>query len=179
MTLPMAIRLAPRNAKIGFVFARRGLIMEAASSFFLPRLIGLSRAMHLVTTGATYSPADPLLSGLFSEVLDTPAEVLPRALELAEEFVKNCSGVSWALMRDLMWRGPGSAEEAHLLDSRVIYGMFQTQDNKEGVRSFLEKRDPKFTGTMEKDAPETYPWWKPISIAYRPKAKAPDGGSKL
>jgi enoyl-CoA hydratase/carnithine racemase len=133
--------------------------------------------MHLVTTGATYSPADPLLAGLFSEVLDTPAEVLPRALQLAEEYVRNCSGVSWALMRDLMWRGPGSAEEAHLLDSRVIYEIFPSQDYKEGVKSFLEKRDPKFTGSMEKDAPQTYPWWNAIATAYRAKAKT--GESKL
>jgi enoyl-CoA hydratase/carnithine racemase len=156
MTLPMAIRIAPSAAKIGFVFARRGLVMEAASSFFLPKLVGLSQAMHLVTTGATYPASHKLLSGLFSETVDNPADVLPRALEIAHEFTENCSGVSWALMRDMMWRNPGSAEEAHLLDSRIIYDLFSTPDNKEGVKSFLEKRKVQFQGNIERDAPQAY-----------------------
>ena len=164
MTLPMAIRLAPKDAKIGFVFARRGLVMEAASSFFLPRLVGLAKAMHLVTTGAVYPASHRLFEGLFSETPDTAAEVLPRALALAQEYVDNCSGVSWALMRDMMWRNPGTAEETHLLDSKIIYGMFSTADNTEGVKAFLEKRPVKFTGTLEADRPAVYPWWKPIDI---------------
>lgn len=89
MTLPMTIRVVSKTAKIGFVFARRGLVMEAMSSFFLPRLIGMSRALHLVSTGATYQANDKLLDGLFSEVLDSPEEVLPKAIELAEEMAKN------------------------------------------------------------------------------------------
>jgi enoyl-CoA hydratase/carnithine racemase len=156
MTLPMAIRIAPSAAKIGFVFGRRGLVMEAASSFFLPKLIGLSQAMHLITTGATYPASHKLLSGLFSETVDNPADVLPRALEIAQEFTENCSGVSWALMRDMMWRNPGSAEGAHLLDSRIIYDLFSTPDNKEGVKSFLEKRKVHFQGNIERDAPQAY-----------------------
>jgi enoyl-CoA hydratase/carnithine racemase len=171
MTLPMAIRIAPTNAKIGFVFGRRGLVMEAASSFFLPRLVGYSKAMHLVTTGATYPASHPLLGDLFSETLDNPADVLPRALELATEFVDNVSNVSWALMKDMMWRNPGTAEEAHLLDSRIIYDMFSTPDNKEGVQSFLEKRKVNFKGTVEKDAPAAYPWWRPVQILEMPKGK--------
>jgi len=171
MTLPMAIRIAPSNAKIGFVFARRGLVMEAASSYFLPKLVGLSRAMHLITTGATYPASHKLLDGLFSETCERAEDVLPRALEIAKEYTDNCSGVSWALMRDMMWRNPGTAEEAHLLDSRIIYDLFSTADNKEGVSSFLEKRKVEFMGTMEDSAPQAYPWWKPIQIAGRPKGK--------
>jgi enoyl-CoA hydratase/carnithine racemase len=171
MTLPMAIRLAPKSAKIGFVFARRGLVMEAASSFFLPKLVGLSRAMHLVTTGATYSPAHKLLDGLFSEVLDTPAQVLPRALDIARDIVDNTSSVSWAMMRDMMWRGPATAEAAHLLDSEVLFSLFQTPDNTEGVKSFVEKRPPKFVGQVERDAPSVWPWWTPVNTIYRGKAK--------
>ncbi|KIW08805.1 uncharacterized protein PV09_00739 [Verruconis gallopava] len=177
-TLPMAIRIAPKNAKIGFVFSRRGLVMEAASSFFLPKLVGYSKAMHLVTTGATYPASHPLLSDLFSETLDNPADVLPRAIELAQEFVDNCSNVSWALMKDMIWRNPGTAEGAHLLDSRIIYEMFGTTDNKEGVASFLEKRKVNFTGTLEKDAPKAYPWWTPVDVLQFPKGKLP-GSSKL
>ena len=170
MCLPMAIRLAPKTAKVGFVFARRGLVMEAASSYFLPRLVGFSKAMHLVTTGATYPAAHPLYEGLFTETLDNPEQVLPRALEIAQDVADNCSGVSWALMRDMMWRNPGSAEEAHLLDSRVIYEMFSSTDNKEGVKAFLEKRPVRFIGTLEKDAPGAYPWWTPVDVVSRVKA---------
>lgn len=126
MTLPMNIRLAPASAKIGFVFARRGLVMEAVSSFYLPRLIGYSRAMQVVTTGATYRASDPVWGGLFAEVLEKGEDVLPRALEMAEEVVKNTSMVSTYLMKEMMWRGRESPEATHLLDSRILYEMFQS-----------------------------------------------------
>lgn len=167
----MAIRIAPKNAKIGFVFGRRGLVMEAASSFFLPKLVGHAKAMHLITTGATYPASHPLLSDLFSETLDNPADVLPRALEIATEVAENISSVSWALMKDMVWRNPGTAEGAHLLDSRIIYELFETPDNKEGVQSFMEKRKVNFTGSISKDAPSAYPWWTPIDILARPHGK--------
>ncbi|PSK48675.1 3-hydroxypropionyl-coenzyme A dehydratase [Elsinoe australis] len=170
MTLPMSIRIAYKDAKIGFVFARRGLIMEACSSFFLPRLIGHSRAMHLVTTGATYLASNKLLEHLFSETMDRPEQVLPRALEIAEEVAGNTSLVSTAVMKDLMYRGPPSAEQTHLLDSKVIFDLFTSKDNKEGVTSFLEKRPVKFTGTMENDAPKAWPWWDIIDTVPRLKA---------
>lgn len=124
MTLPMAIRVAHRDAKIGFVFARRGIVMEACSSFFLPRLIGHSRALHLTTTGAVYKAGDKLLDPLFTELCDRPADVLPRALAIADEVVANTSLVSTNLMKELMWRDTGSAEGQHLLDSRILYELF-------------------------------------------------------
>lgn len=126
MTLPMSIRIAYSQAKIGFVFARRALVMEACSSFFLPRLIGLSKAMHLVTTGSTYKADDPILGGLFSETLDSPEKVLPRGLQVAEDIAKNTSVVSTELMKQMMWRGADSPEAAHLLDSRIIFSLFGT-----------------------------------------------------
>ncbi|KAK6535051.1 hypothetical protein TWF281_006349 [Arthrobotrys megalospora] len=169
MTLPMTIRVAYRAAKIGFVFSRRGLVMEACSSFFLPRLIGMAKALHLVTTGSTYRADDPLVEGLFTGLADTPEEVLPKALGLAEDIVKNTSTLSSYLMKEMMYRDTGSAEGQHLLDSRLIYEMFSSTDNKEGVKSFLEKRPPKFTGTIQKDAPSAYPWWEPVSILGWPK----------
>ena len=179
MALPAAIRVASATAKIGFVFARRGIIMEAASSFFLPRLIGTSRALHLTTTGAVYPANHPLLSTLFSEVLPSPEATVARALELAEEVAANTSGVSTALMRDMMYRGPDSAEGAHLLDSKVIYGLFGSKDNEEGIKSFFEKRKPKFEGTMLEDAPSAYPWWQPVDTSNRPKPGPVGGKSKL
>jgi enoyl-CoA hydratase/carnithine racemase len=122
----MTIRVAYRAAKIGFVFARRGLVMEACSSFFLPRLIGMAKALHLVTTGATYRADDQLFGGLFSELADTPEGVLPKAIGLAEEIVKNTSTVSTYLMRQMMYRDTGSAEGQHLLDSRILYELFSS-----------------------------------------------------
>ena len=164
MTLPMNIRIVSKEAKVGLVFARRGIVMEAVSSFFLPRLIGYSRAMHLVTTGSVYPSTDPLLRELFSEVLPTD-QVLPRALELAADIAKNTSAVSTHLMKDMIWRNPGTAEETHLLDSRILIDLFNGKDKQEGVDSFLEKREPKFEGSMEKDAPSIWPWWKNIETA--------------
>lgn len=160
MTLPCHIRVAAAGARVGFVFARRGLAMEACSSFFLPRLVGASRALHLLTTGATYAAGDRALDGLFAEVVPDAAGVLPRALELAEGVVRDCSVVSVVTMRDMIFRGPGSPEEAHLLESKVLYDLFRGKDVAEGVRSFLEKRDPEFKGTMEDNAPSVYPWWE-------------------
>jgi enoyl-CoA hydratase/carnithine racemase len=161
MTLPMNIRIVSEKAKIGFVFARRGIVMEAASSFFLPRLIGLSKAMHLITTGSVYPSTDPLFRELFSEILP-PEKVLSRALELAQDIAKNTSSVSTHLMKDLMWRNPGTVEGTHLLDSKILLELFDGRDKKEGVDSFLQKRSPEFKGNMMDNAPSVWPWWEPV-----------------
>jgi enoyl-CoA hydratase/carnithine racemase len=166
MCLPAAIRVAYSKAKIGFVFSRRGIIMEACSHFFLPRLIGHSRAMHVTLTGATYPADSPLWGTLFSETLPTPEATLARGLEIADDVAKNTSTVSTKMMRDMMYRGPGSAEEAHLLDSSVIHGIFGSKDNVEGVKSFFEKRSPNFVGRVPQDAPAVYPWWKQVDTDY-------------
>lgn len=168
MCLPACIRVAYSKAKIGFVFARRGIIMEACSSFFLPRLIGHSRALHLTTTGAVYTADNPLFGTLFSELLPSPEATLARALELADEVANNTSAISTKLMRDLMYRGPDSAEATHLLDSNIIHGLFGSKDVNEGVQSFLQKRPVKFTGQVPQDAPGAYPWWSPIDIGTKP-----------
>lgn len=168
MCLPACIRIAYAKAKVGFVFSRRGIIMEACSSYFLPRLIGHSRALHLTTTGSVYPAEHPLFGTLFSETCPTPEATLSRALELADEVAKNTSTVSTKMMRDLMYRGPDSAEGAHLLDSKIIHGLFGSKDNVEGVESFLQKRPVNFTGQIPQDAPDGYPWWQPIDIGDKP-----------
>ncbi|KFX92988.1 hypothetical protein O988_07062 [Pseudogymnoascus sp. VKM F-3808] len=175
MTLPMSIRIVSNKAKIGFVFARRGLVMEAASAFFLPRLVGYSKATHLVTTGDVYPSTSPLLDGLFSEVVD-PEKVLPRALELADDIARNTSTVSTQMNKDLIWRGADSPEGAQLLTSRVILELFKSKDNAEGIKSFMEKRPAQFKGTVPKDAPSVWPWWNQIDAEppiddYRTKSK--------
>jgi len=145
--------------------------MEAASSYFLPRLIGFSRAIHLVTTGAVYPASSPLFESLFSEIL--PKEkVLDRAIEIATEVAENTSTVSTKLIRDLIWENPGSAEETHLLDSKVLFELFEGKDKKEGVESFLEKRRPEFSGRMEEDAPSVWPWWRRAEMEVKGREKA-------
>lgn len=173
MCLPGTIRVAYAKAKIGFVFAKRGIVMEACSHFFLPKLIGLSRALHLTTTGGVYPAEHPLMRELFSEILPTPEATVARALELADEIAKNTSAVSTKLMRDMMYYGPPTAEEAHLLDSKIIHGLFGSKDNNEGVKSFFEKRPPNFTGTMTSDAPEAWPWYSQTDIGFieKPSSK--------
>lgn len=168
LTLPACIRVAYAKAKIGFVFSRRGVVMEACSSYFLPRLVGYSRAMHLATTGEVYQADHRLFEPLFSEICSTPEATLARALEIADRLARNTSIVSTKIMRDLLFRGPDSVEEAHLLDSQMIYGLYGRKDNLEGVNSFLHKRPVNFTGQMPQDAPDGYPWWKQVDIGDKP-----------
>lgn len=170
MTLPATIRVASRDAKVGFVFGRRGFNMEACSSFYLPRLVGASRALHLVTTGAVYPADHRLLAELFSEIV-APEEVLPRALAIADDIAANMSGVAARVMRDMVYRTPASPEEAHLLESKIFFDLSQGRDSKEGVEAFLNKRAPDFKATMEEDAPRAYPWWTPIDVKIPSKSK--------
>lgn len=140
--------------------------MEACSSFFLPRLIGYSKAMHVCSTGTVYPSTSPLLNELFSEIVE-PEQVLPKALEIAQDIAANCSSVSVAMNKDLMWRGPDSPEAAQLLTSKVINELFGSKDNAEGVKSFMEKRQVKFTDQMPENAPRSWPWWNQIDAVPR------------
>ncbi|KAH6685413.1 enoyl-CoA hydratase [Plectosphaerella plurivora] len=159
MTLPASIRVVSSAARLGFVFARRGIVLEACSSFFLPRLIGASRALHLVTTGGVYPATSPLFGDLFSEIV-APDQVVPRAFAIAEEVASKVSGVSAKLNREMIYRGGASPEEAHLLESALFYDLIKGKDSMEGMVSFMQKRDPVFEGTMGEDAPSIYPWWE-------------------
>lgn len=124
MSLPAAIRIGCQKSKYGFVFPRRGLTMESSSSFFLPRLIGYSNALYLLTTGGIFPPTSPHFGTLFQETYPDPNQVVARALGLATEIAENVSPMASYLSRELMWRNPGSAEETHLVDSAVLYHMF-------------------------------------------------------
>jgi enoyl-CoA hydratase/carnithine racemase len=161
MTLPMDIRLASENAKIGFVFARRGIVPEAASSWFLPRVVGISRAMEWVATGRVFSAAEALEGGLVRSV--HPAEeLLPTAYALAQEIAENTAPVSIALSRQMLWRmlGADHPMEAHKIDSRAIYERGRSDDAREGVTSFLEKRPARFPLKVSSDMPSFFPWWE-------------------
>ena len=170
MTLPMNIRVVAKTAKIGFVFARRGIAMEACSSYYLPRLVGYGRAMHLITTGEVVPATSSLLGGLFSEAVDAE-KVLDRALEIAEDVVKNTSVVSTHVMKELIWRGPDNSEETQFLTSKILIDLFKGRDRDEGVNSFLQKRQANFEGTMEKDAPRAWPWWKEVEVSVSQETK--------
>jgi enoyl-CoA hydratase/carnithine racemase len=160
MTLPMDVRFAAAGAKIGFVFARRGIVPEAASSWFLPRIVGISRAMEWAATGRVFPAEEGLEAGLFRAVLPAD-EVLPAAYALAREIADNTSALSVALTRQLLWRmlGADHPMEAHKLDSRAIDGLGRGPDAREGVSSFLEKRPAVFTGRPSSELPDFYPWW--------------------
>ncbi|KAJ5795783.1 uncharacterized protein N7518_004323 [Penicillium psychrosexuale] len=170
MSLPAAICIGCEKSKYGFVFPRRGLTMESSSSFFLPRLIGYSNALYLITTGGTFPPTSPHFGTLFQETYPDPNQVVARALELATEVAENVSPMASYLSRELMWRSPGSAEETHLVDSAVLYHMFSGRDSKEGIKAFFEKRKPVFNATLDVDAPPSFPWWSDVDTGRRPKA---------
>ena len=160
MTLPMDIRLASESAKFGFVFARRGIVPEAASSWFLPRVVGISRAAEWTFTGRVFPASEAHEAGLVRAVL--PAEdLLPAAYALAREIADNTSAVSVALTRQMLWRMLGEPHpmSAHRVDSQGIEAMGQSADAREGVVSFLEKRPAAFTMKPSTDMPAFYPWF--------------------
>ncbi len=161
MTLPMDVRLAVPDAKIGFVFARRGLVPEACSSWFLPRIVGIGRATEWVYTGRVFQATEAHEAGLIQH-LCAPDELLPKAYEIAREIADNTSAVSVALSRHLLWKmlGADHPMEAHKVDSKAIYTLGQGADAAEGVLSFLEKRDAKYPMKVPSDLPDFFPWWE-------------------
>ena len=161
MQLAMDVRLASEAARFGFVFSRRGIVPEAASSWFLPRIVGISQALAWCYSGKVFDAQEALRGGLVSEVLK-PEELLPRARAIAREIADNTAPVSVALIRQMMWKGltMDHPMEAHKVDSRGIYSRGASADVREGVTSFLEKRPAKFPQKVSKDMPPYFPWWK-------------------
>lgn len=161
MQLPMDVRIASDKARFGFVFSQRGICPEACSSWFLPRLVGISQALDWTLSGRVFDAAEALKGGLVKEVVPHD-QLLARAYELAHEYADRTSAVSVALARQLMWKmlGADHPMEAHKIDSRGIYELGKSNDVKEGVVSFLEKRAPQFKDSPTKDMPDFYPWWE-------------------
>jgi enoyl-CoA hydratase/carnithine racemase len=161
MTLPMDIRLASEKARFGFVFARRGIVPEAASSWFLPRIVGISQAMEWCMKGHVFGADEALAGGLVKSIYPE-GELLDAAYAIARDIADNAAPVSVALTRQMMWRmlGADHPMEAHKIDSRGVYYRGKQADAKEGVMSFIEKRPAHFTNTVSQDMPEFYPWWE-------------------
>ncbi len=160
MTLPADVRLASTDARFGLVFARRGIVLEAASSWFLPRLVGISRALEWANTGRIFDAEEALAGGLVRSV-HPPDELLPAAYEIAREIAENTAPVSVALNRQMLWRmlGADHPMTAHVLDSRAVQARGASEDAKEGVTAFLEKRTAQFPNRVSSDMPDFYPWW--------------------
>jgi enoyl-CoA hydratase/carnithine racemase len=160
MTLAMDVRIASTAARIGFVFARRGVVPEACSTWFLPRLVGIAQAAEWAYTGRVFGAEEARAGGLVSQVV-APEGLLPAARGLALEIAQHTSAVSVALIRQMLWRmlGADHPREAHRIDSLGMWHTGRSADADEGVTSFLEKRPPRFTGRPSKDMPPFFPWW--------------------
>ena len=158
--LPMDIRLASTEARFGFVFSRRGVVMEAASSWFLPRLVGMQQAMEWVATGRVFSAEEAFEGGLVRS-LHAPDDLLPAARTLGREIADSASPMSVALCRQMMWKmlGEDHPMAAHRIDSLGMAHTGASADAREGVAAFLEKRPPAFASTPGEAMPAFYPWW--------------------
>ena len=160
MQLAMDIRLASDTARFGFVFARRGIVPEAASSWFLPKIVGISQALEWCMTGRVFGAAEALAGGLVRSV-HAPADLLGEAQKLAREIADNTSPVAVAMTRAMLWRLSAEVHpmDAHRIDSRAIYRRSRSGDAQEGIASFLEKRAPIYPDKVSTDLPDFFPWW--------------------
>lgn len=160
MTLAMDIRIAAPNVKLGFVFAGRGIIPEACSSWFLPRIVGISKALEWCYSARVFKSEEALDAGLVRS-LHAPEELLPAARALAQEFIDNSSAVSIAMVRHMMWRMMSAPHpiDAHEVDTSAIAALGKSNDAREGIKAFLEKRKANFTDKVSQDMPKVYPWW--------------------
>jgi len=160
MQLPMDMRLASSDARFGFVFARRGIVPEAASSWFLPKLVGYQQALEWCMTGRVFGADEALAGGLVRSV-HAPDDLIPAATALAREIADNTAAVSIALTRAMLWRNPSAPHpmHAHRIDSRAIYTRSRSGDAAEGIASFLEKRVANYPDRVASDMPQFYPWW--------------------
>lgn len=162
MTLPADVRIAADTARFGFVFSRRGIVPEAASTWFLPRVVGISQALQWAYSGRVFDAAEAYRGGLLAEVVPA-TELTNRARQLAADFIDQTAPVSVALIRQMMWRMLGAEHpmRAHEADSRGILLRGQSADVAEGVNSFLDKRNPEFTDRVSANLPDLFPNWTP------------------
>lgn len=160
MLLPMDVRVASRDSRFGFVFARRGIVPDACASWFLPRVVGIAKALEWSLGGHVFDADEALAGGLVSQLCE-PGDLLARAQALALGIAESAAPVSVALTRQLMWRMLGASHpmEAHRLESAALQSRGSAADTAEGVASFKEKRPPQFPDKVSSDMPDFYPWW--------------------
>ena len=160
MQCAMDVRLAADTARYGFVFSRRGVVPEACSSWFLPRIIGISQALEWTYSGRIFEAEEALATGFARQIYAGP-DLIPAARKLASSFIDDSSAVSVSTIRHMMWKGltMDHPMEAHKIDSRGMYYQGRSDDAKEGISSFLEKRPPSFPGKVSTDMPDHFPWW--------------------
>ncbi len=160
-TLAADVRMAARNIKMGFVFSARGIIPEGCSSWFLPRIVGISKALEWCYSARVFRSEEALEAGLVRSLHD-PEDLLPAARELAREFVAGSSSVANTVLRHMMWRMLGASDpiDAHRIDTAGINALATSPDAKEGINAFLEKRAPQFPGKVSCDLPDFFPWWE-------------------
>lgn len=160
MLLPMDMLLASETARIGFVFAKRGIVPEACATWFLPKKVGISVAAEWCFTGRLIPAEDAKAAGLIRSV-HAPEDLLPAAYALAREIAENTAPVAVGMIRQMLWRFAGAEHPmaAHRVDSKVNYELGKSADVTEGISAFLEKRTPQFPGRLPQDAPSVYPWW--------------------
>ncbi|GAB1261073.1 crotonase/enoyl-CoA hydratase family protein [Aurantivibrio plasticivorans] len=163
LTFPCAadIRMAAKDIKMGFVFSGRGIVPEACSSWFLPRLVGISKALEWCYSGRVFKSEEALEAGLVRS-LHEPEDLIPAARSLAKEMTENSSPISCTVLRHMLWRMLGASDpiEAHRLDTKGIDILGVSPDAKEGITAFVEKRKPNFPGKVSQDLPDYFPWWQ-------------------
>lgn len=167
-TLPMDVRIASDNARFGLVFTQRGICPESCSSWFLPRLVGIAKALDWVNTGRIFPAAEALQHGLISEIVP-PEQLLERAHAIAHQIADHTAAVSVAVSRQLLWRMLGASHpmEAHEMESQALTALTQRHDAAEAAKAFMEKRPAQFTDRPSVDMPESYPWWRPREFTGR------------
>ena len=160
-TLAADVRMAAKNVKMGFVFAARGIVPEGCSSWFLPRLVGISKALEWCYSARVFRSEEALEAGLIRSIHE-PDELMPAARELAREFVQNSSKVSNTVLRHMMWKMLGAPDpiHAHWVDTAGINALSTSPDAREGINAFLEKRQANFPGKVSEDLPAFFPWWE-------------------
>jgi enoyl-CoA hydratase/carnithine racemase len=160
MTLPMDIRLASTHARFGFVFGKRGIVIDGCASWFLPRIVGISTAMEWCSTGRVMPASDALAAGLIRSIHE-PDRLLPAAYELAEEIASSVAPVSASLMRSMLWRMLSAEHpmDAHRIESKLIAERGASDDAREGIESFLEKRAARYALKVPNDLPPDWKWW--------------------
>ncbi len=161
MTLAMDVRLASDKARMGFVFAQRGIAPEACSSWFLPRIVGIAKSLEWVYSGRVFPAAEALQEKLVTS-MHAPDALLPAAQKIAQDIADNTAPLSISLSRQMLWKmlGADHPMEAHKIDSRAVAALGKTTDAKEGVESFLEKRPAQFNNSPSTDLPDFFPWWE-------------------